>query len=90
MPDLRLETLLGYMRAFLISYPELLASEDIPLARRALPFIDPFPVEFVSQILDPAYKPSLNGFMRDYLELNPRRETALSIGCRSLRTSIKI
>lgn len=77
MPDLRPETLLGYIRAFFLSYDSLLASEDIPLARKLMPFIDPFPVEFVREILDPSYSPSLNGLMRDYLEQNPTRNRAL-------------
>lgn len=77
MPDLRPETMLAYMRAFFLSYDALLASEDIPLARKLLPFIDPFPVEFVERILDPAYAPSLNELMRDYLEQNPTRNRPL-------------
>jgi len=77
LPDLRLETMLGYMRAFFLSYEKLVASEDIPLARRVLPFIDPFPEAYIDQVLDRAYKPSLNGFMRDYLELNPTRNRPL-------------
>ncbi len=77
LPDLRLETLLGYMRAFFIRYEELIEGEDIPLARKVLPFIDPFPVAYIEQVLDPDYKPSLNGFMRDYLEFNPTRNRPL-------------
>jgi hypothetical protein len=77
MPDFRLETLLGYMRAYFIRFEALLATEDIPFARRVLPFIDPFPQAYVDQVLDPDYKPSLNGFMRDYLEMNPTRNRSL-------------
>ena len=77
MPDLRPETILGYLRAFLLKYDSLLATEDIPLVRRMLPFIDPFPLAYVDQVLDPTYKPSLNGLMRDYLEMNPTRNRAL-------------
>lgn len=77
MPDLRLETMLGYMRAFFMHYETLLASEDVPLARKILSFIDPFPDAYVDQVLDRAYNPSLNGFMRDYLEFNPTRNRPL-------------
>jgi Putative amidoligase enzyme len=78
MPDFKVETLLGYMRAFFLLYDRLLASEDVPLARKILPFIDPFPTEYVEQVLDPAYNPkSLESFMRDYLELSPTRNRPL-------------
>jgi hypothetical protein len=77
MPSLSPETLLGYMRAFFLRYDSLIASEDIPLARKVMPFIDPFPEEYIEQVLDPDYRPRLNGFMRDYLEMNPTRNRPL-------------
>jgi hypothetical protein len=77
MPDFRPETLLGYMRAFFLRYDALLATEDIPLARKVMPFIDPFPEAYVEQVLDRDYKPTLNGFMRDYLEVSPTRNRPL-------------
>lgn len=78
MPNFELSTLLNYMRAFFLLYDRLLASEDIPLMRKVLPFIEPFPMEYVEQVLDPKYKPaSVESFMRDYLEWNPTRNRPL-------------
>lgn len=77
LPDFRPETLLGYMQAYLLKVESLEAREPIPLVRRILPFIDPFPDEYRDLVLDPHYAPSLNGFMRDYLELNPTRNRSL-------------
>lgn len=78
MPDFELETLLGYMRAFFLLYDRLLASEDVPLARRVLPFIEAFPQEYIDLVVDPQYRPaSVEGFMRDYLEWNPTRNRPL-------------
>ncbi|RYZ66881.1 MAG: amidoligase [Proteobacteria bacterium] len=78
MPDFKVETLLGYMRAFFLLYDRLLLSEDIPLARKVLPFIDPFPTEYIEQVLNPDYRPhSVQSFMRDYLEYNPTRNRPL-------------
>lgn len=77
MPDLTVETLLAYQRAFFLLYDRLLATEDVPIARRVLPFIDPFPQEYVALVLDESYRPTLRTFMKDYLEANPTRNRAL-------------
>ncbi len=78
MPDFKLETMLGYCRAFFLLYDRLLASSDVPLARKVLPFIEPFPQEYVDLIVDPLYRPSsIESFMRDYLEWNPTRNRPL-------------
>ncbi|MEK7356829.1 MAG: amidoligase family protein [Bdellovibrionota bacterium] len=77
MPDFTVETLLSYQRAFFLLYDRLLATEDVPIARRVLPYIDPFPDTYVSLILDETYQPSLRTFMKDYLEANPTRNRAL-------------
>ena len=77
MPDFEVETLLGYMRAFFLSYDYLVANSAVPLARKILPFIDPFPEEYVEKVIQPDYKPSLESFMRDYLAFNPTRNRAL-------------
>ncbi|MES2965127.1 MAG: amidoligase family protein, partial [Bdellovibrionota bacterium] len=77
MPDFTVETLLSYQRAFFLLYDRLLSTEEIPLARRVLPFIDPFPDAYVNLVLDEDYEPTLKTFMKDYLEANPTRNRAL-------------
>lgn len=77
MPDFEVSTLLGYMRAFFLLYDRMLASEDVPLARKALPFINPFPHDYVEMVLNDDYDPTLEQFMHDYLRLNPTRNRAL-------------
>lgn len=79
VPDLKVQTLLSYLRAFFLLYDWLIEESQIAIARKVAPFIHPFPQEYIDQILDPAYQPDLRQFMRDYLELNPTRNRPLDL-----------
>ncbi|MDZ7659315.1 amidoligase family protein [Fodinibius sp.] len=72
-PDLKLTTLLDYLRAFMIVYPWLLKALDIDMTRRISPFVDPFPDKYVKKILNPDYVPDVDQFIEDYIEFNPTR-----------------
>ena len=72
-PDLKITTLLNYLRAFVIVYPWLLVVLKIDMTRRISPFVDPFPEKYVKKILDPDYAPDADQFMEDYVEFNPTR-----------------
>lgn len=78
-PDLRISTLLRYMRSFMILYPWLLQVLEIAFSRRLSPFVDPFPNKYVNKVLDPAYDPDQEQFIEDYLEFNPTRNRPLDM-----------
>ncbi len=77
IPAFDVGTLVGYMRAFFLLFDRLRASSDVPIARRLLPYIDPFPESYVEKVLDLDYEPDLERFMRDYLKENPTRNRPL-------------
>lgn len=65
------------LRAFVILYPWLKQVMDVDPARRVLPFIDPFPNNYVKVLLNEHYHPTLDAFIKDYLYYNPTRNRAL-------------
>lgn len=72
-PDLSVDTLLRYLRSFVILYPWLLKVLDIDMTRRISPFVDPFPEKYVNKILSGDYKPDEEKFIEDYIADNPTR-----------------
>jgi hypothetical protein len=78
-PDLKTETLLAYLRAFLLLYPWLLEEGRTDLARRISPFIAPYPEVYIDLVLNPAYVPDLKEFTRDYHAHNPDRNRPLDL-----------
>lgn len=77
LPSFDVGTLLSYMRAYFTLEGPLTETVDIPLARRVLPYIDPFPKAYIAKVLAPDYEPTRERFMRDYLEANPTRNRPL-------------
>ena len=78
-PSLRAETLLGYLRAFVLLYDWLKRELDVDTARRVSPFIKPFPARYVELILRSDYRPNLSRLIDDYLQDNPTRNRALDM-----------
>ncbi|WP_035105558.1 amidoligase family protein [Desulfohalovibrio reitneri] len=77
-PALDAETILAYLRAFLLLFDYIRKQADIDLSRRVSPFVDPFPDRFTRRFIDPAYDPdSVDGLIRDYLQDNPTRNRPL-------------
>jgi hypothetical protein len=72
-PDLETDTLLRYLRAFIVLYPWLLESLEIDITRRISPFVDPFPKKYVQKILNPSYEPEQEQLIKDYIKFNPTR-----------------
>lgn len=72
-PDLEIDTLLRYLRSFMILYPWLSMVLDVDIARRVSPYVDPFPPKYVEKVLDENYEPDQAQFIDDYLEFNPTR-----------------
>lgn len=67
------------LRAFLLLYPWLKGVMKVDLSRRLLPFIDPFPHDYIKLILPSTYVPTANNFIDDYLYHNPTRNRALDL-----------
>ncbi|MEJ2089625.1 MAG: amidoligase family protein, partial [Gammaproteobacteria bacterium] len=79
MPALDAGTIIAYLRAFLCLYDWLLKVSEVDWSRRVTPYINPFPTEYVRQLLEPDYAPPLAGLMDDYLGLNADRNRALDM-----------
>ena len=79
LPVLNTETLIDYLRAFLILYPWLRKRMNPDYARRLTTFINPFPADYIRKILRPDYNPDLSAFLRDYHEFNPDRNRPLDL-----------
>lgn len=78
-PDLHTETLLRYLRSFLLMYPWLLEKLDIDITRKISPFVDPFPGAYVEKILDQNYTPDRAALIEDYLQYNATRNRPLDM-----------
>lgn len=79
VPDITPESILSYIRAFLLLYPWLLKKREIDLARRVSTFISPFPSKYVDMVLQPSYKPDINSLIEDYHIHNPDRNRPLDM-----------
>lgn len=78
-PDLEPETLLRYLKSFMVVYPWLVEKLDIDITRRVSPFVDPFPGKYVQLVLDENYNPDRESLMDDYLKFNPTRNRPLDM-----------
>lgn len=78
-PSLRAESLLAYLRAFVILYDWLKAELRVDTARRLSPFIRAFPIPYVQTILKADYGPTMASLIDDYLAYNPTRNRALDM-----------
>ncbi len=78
-PSFEVETLLNYLRAFLILYDWLLEKNKVDFTRRILPFIKPFPKEYVILVINSSYRPTKEEFIDDYLLYNPTRNRPLDM-----------
>ncbi len=78
-PDLKVRTLLNYLRSFLLIYPWLLDRLEVDFSRRISPFIDPFPNAYIEMVLNVDYYPDSERFTEDYLELNSTRNRPLDM-----------
>ena len=79
MPDLEARTISAYLQAFLCLYEWLLKKSTVDSTRRLTRFAAPFPGAYVRQVVDPAYRPSLETLIDDYLKANPTRNRPLDL-----------
>ncbi|WP_299824803.1 amidoligase family protein [uncultured Pontibacter sp.] len=78
-PSTDTETLLAYLRAFLLLYPWLLQVGNTDFARKVSPFINPYPDAYTALVLNPSYQPALPDFILDYHTFNPDRNRPLDM-----------
>ncbi|NEZ02854.1 amidoligase enzyme [Wenzhouxiangella sp. XN201] len=71
--------LLSIIRAFLLSYDELIEAERVDLSRRISPYVQPFPEEYVAHVLQADYAPDRDELIDDYLRLTPTRNRPLDL-----------
>jgi len=79
LPSMDAETILRYLRAYLVCADWLRRDIGIDLTRRVLPFIQPYPRAYVQLVLDPGYAPGLAQLIDDYLAHNPTRNRDLDL-----------
>lgn len=79
MPDLEVETVLAYIRAFLCLFEWLKDRSEIDMSRRVTPYIDPFEKDYIRLVTAEGYSPDMDQLIDDYLEHNPTRNRALDM-----------
>lgn len=67
------------LQAYLLEAPALRIDINVDPMRSLLPFVEPFPRPYVDLVLDPAYAPSLESLIDDYLRFNPTRNRELDL-----------
>jgi hypothetical protein len=79
IPRRDVETVLNYLRAFMLLYPWLYDKAEIAIRRRLASYINPYPDEYVRLVLSPGYNPGMEQLIDDYHEFNPDRNRALDL-----------
>ncbi|MDH3348729.1 MAG: amidoligase family protein [Desulfobulbaceae bacterium] len=78
-PSLDVTVILGHLRAFLLLYEWINEQSEIDFTRQLLPYIKPFPGQYVQLILTNSYRPDIDQFIADYLYFNPTRNRPLDL-----------
>lgn len=78
-PSLEAESVLAYLRAFVLLYDWLKQQLRVDPARRVTPFIRPYPNRYVRRLVDAGYAPTTAELIDDYLAYNPTRNRALDL-----------
>ncbi len=79
VPSLESNTILDYLKAFLLLYNWSFKESKIDLARRMAPFINEFSAAYVNLVLHPDYRPDMPRLIDDYLDENPTRNRPLDM-----------
>jgi len=78
-PSLEVDSILCYLRAFLLLYDWLFEVLKIDFTRKLSSFINPFTKNYTQKVLDPGYAPGLDAFISDYIDYNPERNRPLDL-----------
>jgi len=79
LPALDVDTILAYFRAFLCLYDWIADRDQIDLTRKLTNYIKHFSKDYIQQVVDWNYRPSLQQFMDDYLVENPTRNRSMDL-----------
>lgn len=79
VPSLDVTSCLNYLRAFFLIYPWLKKKLKIDFTRQLTPYVNPFPRKYIKKVLAPAYRPSMDKLIHDYLVDNPTRNRPLDL-----------
>lgn len=79
LPAMDAVTLRRYLKAFLCLKDWLRAQSALDLSRRLTPYITDFDDDYVRLVVDPAYQPTLEQLIDDYLRFNPTRNRSLDM-----------
>ena len=79
MADLHADTLTRYLKAYLCLKDWLRDRSRLDLARVLTPFISDFDANYVRRVVDPAYAPTIETLIDDYLDANPTRNRSLDM-----------
>lgn len=77
--SLEVESLLSYIKAYIILQDYITQDADIDLARKITPYIDNFKTDYIIHTLDETYKPNINELIEDYIQYNPTRNRSLDL-----------
>jgi len=77
--DLKTETLLNTLRAFVLLQEWIRLDSEIDLSRRITPFIDDYSTAYKNLIITTSYDPDIEKFIDDYLRFNPSRNRPLDM-----------
>lgn len=71
--------IVSVLKAYILVSDWLRAVISVDFTRRILTFTDPFPTDYVRLVIDPDYRPDLEGLIDDYLRHNPVRNRELDM-----------
>ncbi len=77
--DLRAETVLAYLQAFVCLFDWIVWAGQVDFSRRVTPYINPFPLDYQKLIIAPDYRPDNSQLIADYLEYNATRNRGLDM-----------
>ena len=77
--SLEVESLLSYIKAYMVLQDYINKDAKVNLARKITPYIDNFKSEYIVYILDEKYKPTITELIEDYIQYNPTRNRSLDL-----------
>ncbi|MGM0519027.1 MAG: amidoligase family protein [Campylobacterota bacterium] len=77
--SLNIESILSYLKAYVILQDFLNHDAKVDIIRKITPFIDDFKSDYIKYILKKGYKPSQDEFIEDYIRFNPTRNRSLDM-----------
>jgi len=79
VPSLEAESVLAYLRAYMLTAAWLREQIHVDITREVLPHANPFPRAYALRVLDPDYAPDVDTLIDDYLADNPTRNRELDL-----------